>query len=609
MMFLRLDIFALMLATSVQFALPAAADDELLWQHGLSMYGEPALPEDFTHLPYANPDAPKGGRLTLGVQGTFDSLNQFALKGAFTSTRGMQERVMGSNIFESLLLQSSDEPWSVYAHLAEAVRMPEERDWIEFRLNPAAKFSDGTPLTIDDVIFSIEIIRDKGRLPYSEWYGKVTQFEKTGERSVKFHFADGSDRKLPFLIATAPIFSKAATDVETFGQSTLVPPVASGPYTFSVIEPGRRVIYKKNPDYWGEDLPVKVGFSNFDEVVIDYYRDHNALVEAFKKGDVDALAFDNPTQWETGFDFPAFNEGKVVKETFEKNTPVSMVGIAFNTRQPQFQDKRVRKALGTLLDFNFINRNIFRGQYVRTAGYWDNSDLSSIGNPASEKELELLKPFSGVVEEDVLNGTWRPAETDGSGRNRDNLVTALQLLNEAGYELDGNKLINQQTGEQLSFELMVRSQNEERVALALQRSMNLIGIEMTIRIVDAAQFEERRFNFDFDTLFNGWGAGLTPGAEQTSRWSSAAADIKESRNIVGAKEPAIDSLIATIIAARTREDLITAVRAYDRVLISGFYVIPLYHAPTQQLAYWTRVRRPDAIPLFGYQFDNWWAVD
>lgn len=584
----------------------ALAQDTVPWSHGIAMHGKPALPADYTHLPYANPEAPKGGRLSLGVQGTFDSLNSFALKGAWTSARGMKERQMGSFILESLLLRTNDEAFTLYAHLAEAVRMPDERNWIEFRLNPAAKFSNGDPLTVEDIIFSLETIRDHGRPPYARWYGKVVKFEKTGAHSVKLHFKDGSDRELPLLIALAPIFNSRTTDPETFGNTTLTPPIGTGPYTFSEIDPSRRTTYTRRDDYWAKDLPQKIGFDNFNEVTVDYFRDYNALQEAFRKGDTEALIYNNPSLWENAGDFPAFEEGKVVKDVFERGTPPSMTGIAFNIRHPQFSDKRVRQALGMLLDFQWINRTLFNGLYKRTDGYWDNSELSSIGRPANELEKKLLEPYPNVVTDEVLAGTWRPSEADGSGRDRKVLRDALSLFKQAGYKLDQGKLINAKSGEQLSFEILVRVQDEEKVALALQRTAKLLGIEISVRTVDAAQFEERRASFGFDALFNTWFASLSPGGEQYARWSSQAADTKSSRNIVGAKEPVIDALIDAMVAARTREEFVAAVRAFDRVLISGFYAIPLYHAPAEWVARWTTVEHPAKSPLYGMQFDNWW---
>lgn len=584
----------------------ALAQDTVPWSHGIAMHGEPALPADYPYLPYANPEAPKGGRLSLGVQGTFDSLNSFALKGAWTSARGMKERQMGSYIWESLLLRSNDEPFTLYAHLAEAVRMPDERNWIEFRLNPAAKFSNGDPLTVEDIIFSLQTVRDHGRPPFSGWYGKIVEFEKTGERSVKMHFADGSDRELPLLIALAPIFNSRTTNAEVFGNTTLTPLVGTGPYTFSEINPGRRTTYTRRDDYWAKDMPQKIGFDNFNEVTVDYFRDYNALQEAFRKGDTEALIYSNPNLWESAGNFPAFEEGKVVKDVFERGTPPSMTGIAFNTRRDMFADKRVRQALGMLLDFDWINRTLFNGLYQRTDGYWDRSVLSSIGHPANDLEKKLLEPFPNVVNDDVLAGTWRPSEADGSGRDRKVMRDALTLFQQAGYNLDQGKLVHSETGEPFAFEILVRGQDEEKVALALQRTAKMLGIELEVRYVDAAQFEERRASFEFDALFNTWFASLSPGGEQYARWSSEAADVRNSRNIVGAKEPAIDALIDAMVAARSQEEFVAAVRAFDRVLISGFYAIPLYHAPAEWVARWTEVEHPAKTPLYGMQYDNWW---
>ncbi|GHB34485.1 ABC transporter substrate-binding protein [Pseudovibrio japonicus] len=584
----------------------ALAQDTVPWSHGIAMHGEPALPADYPYLPYANPEAPKGGRLSLGVQGTFDSLNSFALQGAWTSARGMKERQMGSYILESLLLRSNDEPFTLYAHLAEAVRMPDERNWIEFRLNPAAKFSNGDPLTVEDVIFSLQTVRDHGRPPYAGWYGKIVEFEKTGERSVKLHFADGNDRELPLLIALAPIFNSQTTNADTFGNTTLTPLVGTGPYTFTDINPGRRTTYTRRDDYWAKDMPQKIGFDNFNEVTVDYFRDYNALQEAFRKGDTEALIYSNPNLWESAGNFPAFEEGKVVKDVFERGTPPNMTGIAFNTRRDMFADKRVRQALGMLLDFDWINRTLFNGLYQRTDGYWDKSILSSIGRPANDLEKKLLEPFPNVVTDDVLTGTWRPSEADGSGRDRKVMRDALNLFQQAGYNLDQGKLVHAETGEPFAFEILVREQGEEKVALALQRTAKMLGIELEVRYVDAAQFEERRASFEFDALFNTWFASLSPGGEQYARWSSEAADVRNSRNIVGAKEPAIDALINAMVAARSQEEFVAAVRAFDRVLISGFYAIPLYHAPAEWVARWTEVEHPAKTPLYGMQYDNWW---
>ncbi|WP_150525836.1 extracellular solute-binding protein [Roseibium sediminis] len=604
-------VFSALVAVSLFSASGAvnANDDNVPWKHGIAMHGEPALPEDYVSLPYANPDAPKGGVLTLGVQGTFDSLNQFIVQGGWTSARGMRERDFGSNIFESLLARSYAEPFSLYTHVAQRVRMPDSREWIEFELNPNAKFSDGTPLTVEDVIFSLEIIRDKGRPPFSNWYGEIVKKEVTGENRLKLTFKNGENRELPLLIALAPILSKKHTDAENFDKSTLTPPVGSGPYVFDTIEPGRRVIYKKNPDYWAKDLPIKAGFDNFDEIRIEYFRDETTLQEAFKKGLIDALKFGDPARWSTGFDFPAAQEGKVKKLAITKGIPAPAQGIAFNTRRDAFKDASVRRALAMLFDFEWINKNLYFGLYKRTAGYWDNSVLSSIGQPATEAEKNLLANFPGIVRDDVMNGEWFPAQADGSGRDRKILKAALEEFKKAGYDLKDRKLVNTATGAPLAFEIMTKNEDEEKVALNYVRTLELLGIDVSVRTVDPSQFEDRRIKREFDMVFNTWYASLSPGAEQYGRWSTKSADAEGSWNVVGAKEPAIDAMIDSIVGARTKEDFTAAVRALDRVLISGSYVVPLYHLPDDWVAHWERIVPPAQHSLYGHQFDVWWSAE
>ncbi len=590
------------------FAGSAAADDENVpWSHAISMHGTPSLGPD-QPFPYANPDAPKGGGITLGVQGTFDSMNSFIVQGGWTSARGMREREMGNNVLESLLVRSYAEPFSLYGLLAQKVRMPDSREWIEFELNPNAKFSDGSPVTVDDVIFSLEIIEEKGRPPYRNWYAAIAEKQKTGPNRLKLIFENGENRELPLLIALAPIFSKKNTDAENFDKSSLTPPVGSGPYTFKTVEPGRLVVYEKNPDYWAKDLPVKAGFDNFDEIRIEYFRDETTLQEAFKKGLVNALQFRDPARWATGFDFPAAENGDVVKMEIPLGIPAAMQGIAFNTRREQFSDRNVRKALRMLFDFKWVNQNLYHGLYTRTVGYWDNSDLSSVGRPASERERKMLAPFPEAVDPDVMAGTWRPADADGSGRDRKVLRSALEVFSKAGYGLKDRKLVHEETGKPLAFEILAKNEDEEKLALAYIRTLELLGIEASVRSVDPSQFEDRRTKRDFDMVFNTWRASLSPGAEQYGRWSSKAADQEGSFNFVGAREPAIDALIDEIVGARSREEFVDAVRAFDRVLISGAYAVPLYHVSDDWLARWKQVVPPQQHALYGHEYDTWWSA-
>lgn len=597
------------LALAFAWSAGAIAEEEgaVPWTHGIAMHGSPSLGPD-EPFPYANPQAPKGGSITLGVQGTFDSLNSFIVQGGWTSARGMREREFGNNILESLLVRSYAEPFSLYGLLAQRVRMPDSREWIEFELNPDARFSDGTPVTVDDVIFSLEVIAEKGRPPYRNWYAAIKEKVVTAPNRLKLVFENGDNRELPLLIALAPVYSKKATDAENFDKSSLNPPVGSGPYTFKTIEPGRLVVYEKDTDYWAKDLPVKAGFDNFDEIRVEYYRDETTLQEAFKKGIVDALQFRDPARWATGFDFPAFKNGDVIKRAIPLGIPAAMQGIAFNTRRDQFADRNVRKALRMLFDFEWVNRNLYHGLYTRTAGYWDNSELSSIGRPAGEREKELLAPFPDAVDPEVMDGTWRPADADGSGRDRKILRAALTELSKAGYGLKDGKLIHSETGDQLSFEILAKNEDEEKLALAYIRTLELLGVEARVRSVDPTQFEDRRTKRDFDMVFNTWAASLSPGAEQYGRWSSRAAETEGSFNFVGANEPAIDAMIDAIVGARSQDDFIAAVRAFDRVLISGAYAVPLYHVPDDWVAHWKKVVPPEQDSLYGHEFDTWWAA-
>lgn len=577
------------------------------WSHGIAMHGEPALPADFLHLPYADPDAPRGGTVTHGVQGSFDSLNQFIVQGGTTTARGIRDTDFGALVIESLLERNLDEPFTLYGLLAESVRMPETREWIEFRLNDKARFSDGTPVTVEDVIFSFEILRDKGRPHFRARYARIASMEKTGDRSLRFTFDDGADRELPLLVGMSPILAKHTIDPETFDRSTLVPPIGSGPYVIDSVDPGTRIVYRRDPDYWAKDLPIRRGLYNFDRLSIEYYRDENTLFEAFKKGLVQVLPVADPARWTTSLDFPAVTGGKVVKEGFRLGTPAGMFGFVFNTRRPVVSDVRVRRALAMLFDFEWVNRTLYHGLYARTGGYFDNSVLSSLGRPASETERALLAPFADEIAPDVLAGTWQPTEADGSGRDRKVLRAAVELLSEAGYRIDGG-VLRGPGGAPLSFEILVASQDQERLAIAYQRALKLVGVDARIRSVDSAQYQRRRQTFDYDVVLNTWLVSLSPGNEQRYRWGSEAAGQEGSFNYAGVKSPAVDAMIDAMLAAREAEDFTAAVRAFDRALISGAYVVPLFHLPEKWVARWTAIDRPEVQSITGPRFETWWST-
>ncbi len=588
---------------------PAKAENGAAPDYALSMHGDVALPADFTSFPYANPDAPKGGALRMGVVGTFDSLNPFVLKSMRTTARALfSDADFGNLVYETLMQRSRDEPFTLYGLLAEKVAIDPERKWVEFTLNPKARWSDGEPVTVEDVIFTYEILTEKGRPPYNNRMSRIEKIEKTGERSVRFVFNDKSDREFPMLIAgTMPVLPKHAIDPATFGNSTLKPPVGSGPYTVSGVQPGQRITYKRNPDYWGKDLPSQRGLNNFDTISIEYYRNETSLFESFKKGILDVFIDANPTRWEKSYDFPAVKEGKVVKENFEKGTPANMLGFVFNTRRPVFEDRRVRQALGLLFDFEWANRNLFAGQYERLQSFWEGSELSSVGKAADARERKLLAAFPDAVRKDVMEGTWHPSTTDGTGHDRGPAKEAYELLIDAGFSFEHGKAIDP-SGKLFQFEIMTRSADEEKVALAYKRNLARLGIDAEIRTADDAQYQQRLQTFDYDMILGALTGSLSPGNEQWMRWGSASRDAQGSFNYPGVSDPAVDAMIEAMLAARERDDFVSAVRALDRILISGDYYIPLYYLPYQWVARWDRIGHPEKTSLYGYQLPTWWQA-
>jgi peptide/nickel transport system substrate-binding protein len=579
-------------------ALRSGAAEEA--RHALAMHGEPALPEGFTRLPYANPAAPKGGRFVQGVLGTFDNLNPFIVKGiALPSIRGY--------VVESLMARGFDEPFTLYGLLASSVETDPQRSYVTFRLNPAARFSDGRPVTAEDVIFSWKLMRDKGRPNYRTYYAKVTKAEIVGEQGVRFDLSGSDDRELPLILGLMPIFAKHALVPESFEETSFQAPLGSGPYSVGEVDPGKSVTLKRNPDYWGRDLAINRGFWNFDEVRFDYYREANSNLEAFKRGLYDFRTELDPARWQTAYKFPAVRDGLVIKEALPTGLPKASNYLVFNTRRPAFRDERVREAISFLFDFEWINHSYFFDLYRRTVGYFDDSELSSHGRPADAREKALLAPFGDAVRSDVMQGTWSPPVSDGSGRDRATLKRALDLFAAAGYELRGTKLVERTSGQPLAFEIMVTARDEERLALLFSQSLKRAGIAARVRLVDAVQFEGRRLNYDFDMIDNRWDQSLSPGNEQAFYWGSAAADQPGTRNYMGVKSAAVDGMIAALLKAQTREDFVAAVRALDRVLISGFYTIPLFHLPEQWIARWARIVRPATTSLFGYLPETWWS--
>jgi peptide/nickel transport system substrate-binding protein len=568
-------------------------------RHAIAMHGEPAMPENFTHFRYADPDAPKGGRLTVGVLGTFDSLNPLIVKGVpAQSLRGY--------VIESLMARGYDEPFTLYGLLARSVETDAARSYVTFNLDERAKFSDGKPVTPEDVIFSWQLLRDKGRPNFRTYYAKVTKAEVVGKHSVRFDLSGAEDRELPLILGLMAVLPRHAIDPDKFDETSLTPIVGSGPYVVTAVDVGKSVTLERNPNYWGRDLPVNRGFWNFDTVRFDYYRDANAHFEAFRKGLFDINIETDPSRWETAYDFPAARDGRVVKEELPTGLPQGMLAFVFNTRRPVFADIRVREAIAGLLDFEWINRNLFYGRYQRTGSFFEGSELSSRGRPADARERALLAPFPDAVRPDVMEGTWAPPTSDGSGRDRKRLKAALDLLAQAGYAIDGTVLKQRATGKPFTFEILVTTKDQERIALAFARSLKRAGITPSIRMVDAVQYEQRRISFDFDMIQYRWDESLSPGNEQAFYWGSASADEQGSRNYMGVRSAAVDAMIAAMLKAERRPDFVSAIRALDRVLLSGQYVVPLYHLPAQWVARWRSIRHPTATSLYGYLPETWW---
>jgi peptide/nickel transport system substrate-binding protein len=591
----------LLMATSLMSA-PVSAEP----LHGIAMHGQPDLPSDYTHFPYVNPQVKKGGSVHYGVVGTYDSLNPFNLKSIRTTARGIWDPGFGNFIYEPLMVRSSDEPFTLYGLLAENVEWDDSRTYIQFNLNPKAKWSDGQKVTPDDVIFSFEILRDKGRTPFSKRLDPVKSMEKVGENGIRFTFNEKVDREFPLIIAAStPILPKHAIDAATFDQSTLKPPIGSGPYLIKSVSPGERIVYQRDPNYWGKDVPAKVGFDNYDEISVEYFLQDNTLFEAFKTGAIDIYPDGSPTHWARAYDFPAVANGDAVKEAFRPALPTGMLGFVFNTRRSIFTDVNVRAGLSLAFDFEWANKNLFENAYSRTESFWQNSPLTFLNHPADARELALLGAAKDRIEAEILAGTYQAPKTDASGADRQVLRRAVDLLAKGGYRIRNGKMVNN-AGRQLAFEVMTQTQDQEKLAIAYQRTLRLIGVEMSIRTVDDSQYQSRSGSFDYDMIVKSYPSSLSPGIEQVGRWGSSSRDVQGSFNFAGTADPDLDRMIAAMQGARSEEDFQAAVRAYDSLLVSGHYLVPLYHVADQWVARRKHIGYPKKLPLYGYQLNTWW---
>ncbi len=567
-------------------------------RHGLSMYGNLKYGPDFKHFDYVNPDAPKGGDVRLAAIGTFDNLNPFILKGVAAAGIGQ--------LFDTLTVSSSDEPFAEYGLIAESVQVPADRSWVAFTLRPEARFHDGSPITAEDVVWTFQTLKTKGHPFYRSYYAHVLKAEALGPRKVKFSFGPGDNRELPLITGQMPVLSKAYWQKHDFEKTTLEPPLGSGPYRVDAVDPGRSIVYRRVKDYWGAKLPVRAGQNNFDTIRYDYYRDGTVALEAFKAGQYDFREENGAKNWATAYNIPAVAQGLVKKEEIKNQVPTGMQAFVYNTRRPVFQDRRVRQALGCAFDFEWTNKNLFYGAYERTKSYFSNSELASSGLPGPE-ELKVLEPFRGRIPDEVFTKEYRPPVTDGSGDIRANLSQALALLKDAGWVVRGQRLVNARTGEPMRFEILLDDPAFERVTLPFVKNLERIGIGARVRTVDTAQYQNRMDNFDFDMTVAVWPESLSPGNEQTDNWTSERAGVPGSRNLAGIRDPVVDKLVELVISAPDRPSLVARTRALDRVLLWGSYVIPHWHIQSFRVAYWDKFDRPRISPKYALGFSTWWV--
>ena len=567
---------------------------------GLAMHGAPALPEGFAHLPYADPEAPKGGRMVFGEMGGFDSLNPYIL-------RGRAPWAVRTLTVESLLGRNWDEPFGLYPLLAESVETPPDRSWVEFHLHPEARFSDGAPVTVDDVIWSMETLADKGLPAFRNVWRDVTRVERVGARGVRFHFG-APDREAPLILGLRPILRAAAHQDRDFAESSMTPLIGSGPYVVASADPGRSIVFRRNPDWWGRDLPFNAGRWNLDEIRHDYYRDDSTRFEAFRAGLLDFHRESDPARWAEGYDFPAAARGEILRAEIPHARPSGLTGFVFNTRRPHFADWRVRRALTLAFDFEWVNRTLNRDAYARIDSLFGNSPLGFRG-PAEGAEAALLAPFAADLPPGALEGGPDWPATDGSGRNRANLRAAAALLAEAGWTVRDGAL-RDPDGRPFAFEILLSGPGWEGAANAFARMLEPLGIAARVRGVDGPQYEARRGDYDFDMIVNTWASSLSPGTEQRLYWGREGVDRPGTRNYPGVDSPAAEAAIDALLAAETAEDFTAAARALDRVVTTGLYVIPLWHAPASRIAWRAGLGFPDRLPLYGdwtgWAPDVWW---
>lgn len=593
---IRALLAPLILAATLS-ATPSVAQDSLQPRHGIAMHGDLKYSDGFSHFDYANPDAPKGGIMRRASLGTFDSFNPFIIKGTSADGIGL--------IYDTLTTKSDDEPFSEYGLLAKAIYMPDDRRWIEFELNEHARFSDGEPVQGDDVKYTFDLLREQGSPFYRAYYAGISDIQVLSDSRVRFEFGDTENRELPLIVGQVPILPKHYWQDRDFTKPSLDIPVGSGPYVIESFDAGRSITFHRNPDYWGQDLPVNRGQYNFDEISYDYYRDGTVALEAFKAGEYDFRQENASKAWATGYTGAPFDDGRIIKKTIPHQNPAGMQAFVMNTRRPLFEDSRVREALAYAFDFEWTNENLFYGAYTRSDSYFSNSEMAATELP-TPKELEILDPIRDQVPPEVFTQVYEAPKTDGNGRIRGQLRKALRLLGEAGWTLQDG-VLKKDAGEPYQFEILLVQKEFERIVAPFIRNLERMGISANIRIVDVSQYINRIRQFDFDMIVGSFAQSTSPGNEQRDFWHSSMADQPGSRNVIGIKNPAVDYLVEQIIQAPDREQLVLRARALDRVLQWNHYVIPQYHIAAFRVAYWDKFGMPEVNPPYALNINSWWA--
>ena len=594
------------------FAVPALAQ-EAVPSHGITILGKPALPADFDHFPYVNPDAPKGGEVVFGTQGSFDGFNPYILRGNAAlglgrwqpGVGGTESGAAGAHVWESLLVPSADEIATAYCHLCTTVTVAADRLSAAFEIRPEARFADGTPVLAEDVVWTFNTLMEKGRPSIKVQYADVADAVAEGPRRVVFHFRSNANRELPLMVGGLPVMPKHWWETRDFTRPLAEPPLGSGPYKVASFELGRNVVYERDPNWWARDRPTGKGLFNFDRVRIEYYRDPTVLFEAFKAGQVDWRQENSSKNWATAYDFDAVKAGLAKKEAIPHSLPIGIQGWVFNTRRPQFRDARVREALGVVFDFEWLNKNLFYGQYTRSHSYFGDTEGEAKGLPGAA-ELALLDPFRTGEPGAVFDRAFEMPVTDGSGNNREGLRRALGLLKDAGWTVKDRKLVGP-GGTAMTFTILLNDPGLERVALPYQGWLKQLGAEVDVRIVDPAQFERLTDTFDFDVTTIIYPGSELPGNELRDYYSCAGAKVEGAANVAGVCDPAVDALISRAVDAPDRDALFTATRALDRVLLNGWYLVPQYHDTVFKVASWNRFGRPTVPIRTGFVLDSWWV--